>query len=344
MLNDAQLSAMCRDFAVLLKAGIPLHEGVRGMTGETEQDPVFTHAIDLVAETLSQNKRLHEALATAGCFPAYLVQMVRIGETSGRLDSTLDALAAQYAQNDSMKQRLKSAILYPVILIAMMTAVIIVLIWAVLPVFASVLSQFDSDAAASADAVMGVSTGLCIALLVLMGLILLSLICVLIMSKTKKGAEALSRFFNNSIFTRRAAKSISTGNFVLSMATMLKSGIPITEAVDLAMPAVRNDGVRQRAEGIKADIESGVPQEKAFENSMLFSAVDCRLITVACRSGVLDSAMEQLSEQYSRKNAETLERAVSAVEPALIAMLAVIIGAIMLSAMLPLIRIMSAIG
>lgn len=344
LLTDAELASFCQDSAMFTKSGIPLFEGIKSMYASLPQNSLYYKAMEKIDAALSKNEHLSDAVTNVGAFPRYLCNMIRIGETAGRLDTTLDELAVYYSEQDAFKKRLKSALLYPVILICMMTVVVAVLIFSVLPVFSEVLSQFNASAAQTTDLVMGISVTVCTVLLVILAAVILIAAVFFIISKTAGGASFISRVANNSAFTRKTAAKIATGNFVLAMATMLKSGLNTQESVALFIPTLTNNDVINRLTKLKDDMANGMSQENAFEESGIFTPTDVRLIRVACKAGALDAAMEQLARQYSRANAEQLEKIASSVEPVLVASLAVIIGAIMLSAMLPLIQIMSSIG
>lgn len=344
LLSFEQTACFCRDCAMLLRSGIALHDGVSAMLEGVSDNTPYFEALAAVEQRLAEGGRLSQGMRDAKSFPDYACNMAEIGEASGRLDNSLSGLAEYYEEMSSFSARLKNAVVYPVILIAMMTAVVAVLIWAVLPVLAQVLSQFDGAAAATTKTVMNASTIVCGVLLALLALALAGAAVVFVLSKTRSGSEALERFVYNSPLTRKTAVGVVSANFLLAMSGMLKSGLATQQAARMFAQTVKSDAAKKAILGIADDIDAGKLQEKAFADSGLFSAMDCRLIRVACKSGALDEAMEKLAQQYRTQSSQHLESIASTAEPALVAVLSVIIGAIMLSAMLPLIQIMSSIG
>lgn len=339
----AEIASFCEQVSMLLHAGVQLVQCMDAILEdmpETSLKEIYKKVERKVAET----GNLSRGLEDAGVFPDYLMQMVKIGEKSGRLDDTLVALAVHYDRLQTFQNKIKSAVLYPMILIGIMAAVIFVLMNNVLPVFQQVYLQLGSgttDAAAGAMQ-FGSSAGR-IMLIVL--IVLFVLIAAAIgFWKSKKGGRALSGFFSRFPFTRKISARIATGKFASAMAIQLVSGIQPESAVELAQATVDNPFVLARIEKSKELAASNLSWGKAIDSSGIFTGTNNRLVKIGLKSGLLDKAMQKIAEVYDEEVETAFNRASGIIEPVLVAILSVVIGVLLISVMLPLINIMSMIG
>lgn len=342
-LADDRLAAFCRDTAMLLEANIPLYLGYEDIYGEGGGFADVS-AVAEVREAVRAGERLSTALRRTGVFPGYLCDMTATGEKSGRLDDVMRQLSGYYERRDEFRRRMRSAVVYPVLLLCMMTVVVAVLIFTVLPVFSEVLSRFDYTAAAGTDAVMRTSTVLCTVILALLVLALLLGAAGLLLSRSERGAKFLRRVLEHFGPTRRLSYDIAASHLVSGLAALLASGFSTEEALSSLLATVEHPQLRARVEKAVAELKAGEPQGKALIDAGIFGTTDNQLITVAARTGSLDTAASQLARRYDARVTDALDRVAAILEPSLIAFLTLVIGAVMLSVMLPLIRILSSIG
>ena len=343
-LPDELLAAFCRDTALLLDANIPLHLGYADIYEDGAADARLSRAAQSVTAETGAGARLSEALERSGAFPKHLCDMTRTGEQAGRLDDVMRQLAAYYERNAAFRNRLAGALVYPVILIGMMTVVVAVLLFTVLPVFADVLAQFDQAAAAGTDAVLRSSRVVCIVILALLALSILIGGAALLLSRSRKGAALLRHLLAGFGPTKKILCDMAASDFAAGFAALIASGFSAEESIEALVPAIEHPRVRERAQTALEALRRGEGQSRALIGSGLFGPMDNHLIAVAVRTGTLDAASDSLAQRCDEKVADTLERAAALVEPVLIACLTLVIGAVMLSVMLPLIRILSSIG
>lgn len=132
-----ETAVFCTQASLLLKAGVPLGEGLKTLTDEGT--PQGKDLLRRIAEKVEETGSLYEGVREAEAFPSYMVQMIRIGERVGKLEEVLEALSRYYEREDKLRGAVRSAVLYPLILVVLMAAVIAVLVASVLPVFSQVL-------------------------------------------------------------------------------------------------------------------------------------------------------------------------------------------------------------
>ena len=136
LLSNRETAAFCAQLSLLLKAGISIPEGITILC-EDEKEGKLSLLLQL-RESLEDGKSLSTALEETGHFPDYLVHMMAIGETSGRMEEVLDSLSSYYERNEEVSDTIRSAVTYPMMMIVMMLAVILVVVIKVLPIFESV--------------------------------------------------------------------------------------------------------------------------------------------------------------------------------------------------------------
>ena len=339
-----QLAAFCRDTAMLLEANIPLHLGYADIYGFAAENAPLRRAAEALCPALEQTGRLSEAMRQSSLFPDHLCDMAAIGERTGRLDEMMRELSVYYDRLDNFQRRVKNAVLYPVVLLCMMAVVVGVLIWAVLPVFENVLGRFNTSAQADAGAVMQGSLLVCTIVFALLVLALAAAAALLLMSRSAKGAQLLRRFFETFPPSRRLGYNVAVSHFASGLSAMLQSGFSTEESLRALLPSISHSVLRARVQSACEALQKGTPQADALINAKLFTDSDNHLIAVSARTGAMDSAASGIARRYDAVVADALDQVVAVAEPALIACLTVVIGAVMLSVMIPLIRIMGSLG
>lgn len=342
LLSPNEISTFCAQIAMILKAGIPVAEGVTIMC-EDMKNPDGRKILEGIKAKTELGEPLNVALDVSGRFPPYVVDMVRIGEQSGRLDEVMDSLCNYYEREESVAKSIKSAISYPMIMVIMMLVVIGILITQVLPVFLEVYAQLGNDTPFVKNIInMGGAVVACVAIIILIILILFGVM--LILKRSKKGRNALSRFKSWFFVTKNITTKISSGRFAAAMSLMMSSGLDVDQSLDMAEKLVDNVKTSEKLTFCKKLTKEGLSFSEALTRAEIFSGVYARMIAVGFKTGSVDSVMKKLSERYEEEVDTQIDKLISILEPTLVAVLSVIVGAILLSVMLPLMGIMSSIG
>ena len=328
------LSLFCSQVALLLRSGMFLPDGMQALAEESE-DPVITG----IAEEVQLSGSLAPALKNAGAFPEYLVNMVELGERSGKLEEVMTSLAAYYEREQAVRRQVKTAVLYPMVLVLMMIVVIAVLLIKVLPVFSQVFQDLGADAGAMAGGTAAGYAALGIAALIAAGCIALFLLM-----RTSKGYAKLMAILAKFGPTRAIAEKIASGRFAFALSLLLESGYDLDTALTLLPTIVESHPVARRIESCRMAMAEGASFAEGVEKSGLFPGMYSRILAIGFRAGALDSASRKISDIYEEEIDRSIASAVSFIEPMLVALLCIVIGVILLSIMLPLTGIMSGIG
>ncbi len=342
-LTNEELGTLCTSLAHLYHAGIGGADAL-ALLAQDERDR-NTHALLCrMADRADEGVSLSRVFADEACFPGYLCGLLKVGEQVGRTEQTLQSLGEHYHGRARMDERLRAALLYPAVLLAVMLAVVVVLLVWVLPVFNDVYAQLGSRLTGVAggllrlgQALRAALPSLCVAAGVLvMGLILFSL-----WPAFGQKSAALWRAWRGD---RGVNGRIAVARFLQALAMGMGSGMTQREALELALNLAENESLARRGRQCLERVEQGESLADALRESNLLAATQSRVMEAGVRGGQGERVMEQIAQRQLERSEAALENAVARVEPVLVVITCVMVGIILLSVMLPLMHIMTGIG
>lgn len=343
MLRPADLSLFCYQFSVVFKAGIPYLEGLHLLAGDVFETKIKS-VVSEISKDVEAGKLLNEAIAARGVFPEYMVAMLKIAEDTGRLGDVFEQLSIYYDQSDQLKQKIRNALTYPFVLIGLMTAVILLLILKVLPIFHEILLSVGGSVPAATQFVLDFSQLLQSGMLVIIALALILIGYFLLIFRTDlfpRQKDKISIHF--PVIKTLYRKSIVV-KFARALSILTKSGLPVQSSLDMIIPLMENKIIQDLLVKANQKIESGATLEHALKETELFPEMFVKMIALGTKTGELDSMLDKIADVYDRELSRSLHRLTVSIEPTLVIVLSVIVGAILLLVMLPLINIMSSIG
>lgn len=343
LLSSDDISIFCAQIALILKSGIPLNEGIVAIS-ENIEEKNGKAVISQISDTVANNGELHSALEQSGVFPDYMVNMVRIGEKTGKLEPVMDSLSYYYEREDDLKKRIQSAILYPTILVLMMCAVLTVLIVKVLPIFNDVFASLGSDMPVIATQLMNFGTSLGKYAYVILLVLAVLIVGLFYYAQTSVGTQRVGNLLSKLFFTRKLTAKIAAARFASVMSMMFSSGYHTDEALELASLIVNHTAVKQKVMNCRDLINKGHSFSDAVTQTQIFSGIYGRMVSIGVKTGSIDEVMKRLANIYNDQADEAIDKTVALVEPTLVGILCIVIGIILLTVMLPLMGIMSSIG
>jgi len=341
-LSYVEISEFCRELALLLHAGISTAEGLYLLA---EEDKAKKDMLERMAAAVDEGAFLSKACEGEGCFPAYVCGFIMVGENAGRLEDTLNALARYYDERDRMTRQLRNTLVYPAVLLLLMLVVIVVLLGKVLPVFNDIYASLGGQLTGVAGGLLLVGQGLNKAMPVLCAVMAAVLAFAAVFSLHGGLREKLLRWWNTRWGDRGIARKLNNARFAEAIAMGFASGLPLEEAVDMAAMLLEdNPQAAARCKKCAQDLQQGNELAKALGENGFMPLAQCRLLTLGMRSGKGDAVMEDIAVKMSAEADEDLERTIGKIEPTLVLLTSVLVGVILLSVMLPLMNIMTAIG
>ena len=343
-LSNLEIADLCRELALLMHAGVGLGDGLT-LLCEEEKDPAYKAMLSEMAQDMDAGMFLSQAMERTGRFPTFMIGLVRVGELAGNQEEALNALAVYHENRERMRRQLVSSLTYPAILLVLMLVVIVVLLSQVLPVFNEIYQSLGGQLTGMAGGLLLLGQLLDRGIPVLCGLLALVLVF--------GGLFWLNRSFRGKVMgvwnarwgDRGIARKWNNARFAQALAMGFHSGLPLEEAVDMAGKLLENiPGAALRCKTCYDMLMQGEELSHALGQTGLLTPSACRLLTLGIRSGSGDSVMEEISRRTQDEAQQALENAVSKVEPALVLVTSALVGVILLSVMLPLMNIMTAIG
>ncbi len=343
-LTRIETASVCRELALLLHAGVGPGDAVSLLAKEAPEG-CLREVLTAMASKVDEGVPLAAAMKASGAFPAYVTGLLEMGQRSGRTEEALEALAGYYEARERTDQQLRSALTYPVILLLLMLVVIVVLLAKVLPVFNEVYASLGGRLTGVAGGLLGLGRfldGILPLLCVLLGL---AAAFVAVFSLSGAAREKVLAAWRKCRGDRGVSRKRNDARFAQALAMGLCSGLPLEESVDLAGTMVRDVPEAQaRCRACREKLAAGADLTAALGETGMLPPSAVRLLALGLRGGTGDTVMEEIARRLSEEADLALERKVAKVEPALVLGTSLLVGVILLSVMLPLMDIMTAIG
>lgn len=334
-----EITRFTRQMAGLLKAGVPI---LRALTTVASQGSSlrFARLVDALADAIRNGGTLSSAMAShPRQFPAVYVSMVRAGESAGALERVLLRLAEEREHDEEQRRRVQAAIAYPALLVVVGIVTVFVLLayfmpriavmfegWARLPLPTRLLMSVSGWVAEYRMAIL---------LAVAMPLILLHRV-----SRSEKGRLMLDRWVLRMPLAGQFVLISEIARFARTLALLIKAGVAIAPALELASDTVRNLALRAELESVR---ESTVKQGRAFSEGLMRASVFPPFLTtmtaVGEQSGRIDETLEETAAYYEREIARISKMATALIEPVLILIIGGLVGFIVAAMLLPIFEI-----
>ena len=312
-LSHEEIASLCLELSLLLHAGVGLSDAL-ALLGE-EAGRENRALLESMARRMDEGSTLAAAMREEGCFPAYVWGLVEV------------------------------ALLYPAVMLGLMLVVIAVLLVKVLPIFDDVYASLGGQLTGIAGGLLNLGRWLDRAMPVLWVLLVAAAAFFAAFALAEPFRAKLTGAWSKSRGDKGISRKMNTARLAQAMSMGMASGLPMEEAVELAAGLMEDvPPAKARCLDCRARLYQGEPLSHAMKDSGLLPAGPCRLLELGQRSGTADSTMEKIAGDLAEESEAALENAVSRVEPALVLLCSLLVGLILLSVMLPLMHIMSAIG
>lgn len=341
--SGRELAAFCMQVSLLWKAGVPLTEGFEIMAEDagTEQEKEMLKNIALDIE---MGDPLFTALEKTNSFPFYVVRMAKLGQKTGTLGQIMESLSVYYEKEYIMMKNIRNAITYPVMMATMLLVVLFVLFTKVMPVFEQVYAQLGvqlSPVSVAASRFGGIFSGAALVLFALVALIVAAAAVAAGAGHAFPWVEKLKDRFKSNNKTMLA---VAGRRFTSVLALTLRSGMDLEKGMELAQELVDNSKIAAIIGECSLQLQEGSNYFDAMKQTGLFSGFHIQMIKVGRRSGRLADVMDEISEDYEQQADASIDNMIARLEPTMVAVLAVVVGLILLSVMLPLAGVLAGIG
>lgn len=342
-LNNRELAAFSNQIAMLLKSGISVREGLDIIAGDLENEE-GKKLLQAVALRMEEGVSFSQSLAETQVFPKYMVDMVEVGETTGHSEEVMKSLSLHFSREYELKQNIKNALRYPLIMVGMMVLVLLVIIIKVLPVFQQVFLQLGVSMSGISQGLMGVGMWMTRYAVLFIGILVVLVIAGLWMNYSQKGQMIRKKFLVKFPGTRKITRMIHQARMTSTLSLAISSGIHNKQALEMIQNMTESEEIRKKIQYGIALLDEGESTQNVFTKTELFHGMEARMVAIGFQTGSADEVLKQLATQMMDEADEEMSRIVGRIEPTMVAFFSIIVGVILLSVMLPLMAVMSTIG
>ena len=334
--SNSHISSFCMSLHLALQAGISIAEGTE-MYSEEENDSYRRGRIDVIANELGLGEQLSVSLRKSDAFPDYMVDMIEVGEKTGKLDDTLLSLSRYYDRQETIAKSIRGATTYPIMLLCVLLLVLIVFVVRILPIFYDVYKQLGAEMSGIATAALNFGNWLSTFWIPIVIVIAVIVIAAIVFRAKLKGA--MRKIFMGG----KLGASMQGARFASILSMTLASGMDPDEALTMAARLTDDEKAREKISVSAKLAEAGTSLAQCVADTGIFSMLYNRMLAIGVRTGSSDAVMEEIARRTGDEASDRLEMFVGKIEPTLVIIMSLLIGLLLLSVMLPLAGIMSAI-
>ncbi|MBI5530058.1 MAG: type II secretion system F family protein [Candidatus Doudnabacteria bacterium] len=324
------------NLSVMLKAGISISRGLQIQVKQTK-NVKFKNILTDIYNQVEQGKGLSEALEKyPNVFSNIFFSMIKVGEVSGNLDKSLEYLSIQLHREADLRSKTKGAMIYPAVIVVAMLIIGVLMSIFVLPNLTSVFKDFGGDLPITTKVVMVFADFMSAhAFLVIAGLIGF-VIAFIAFLRTYTGRVLADNFLLRFMVINTIIKKINLARFSRILSSLLKSGIPIVQALDVAADSLDNIPYKDLVKQSAVDVKLGKPlTESLSKNENLFPVLVVQMIQVGEESGTVQEILEQLAGHYEEEVDVTLKNLSSIIEPLLLLFIGGVVGFLAMALIAP---------
>ena len=332
-----ELAIFTRQFSVMIDAGLPLVQCLEILAGQQE-NKFFQKVLIGTRGQVEGGATLSAAMRTSPkVFDALYVNMVEAGETGGILDTILQRLSTYIEKNVKLQRAVKSALVYPVGVLTVAGGVITLLLWKVVPIFATLFAGLGVDLPLATKIVIGLSNfiGSIFGLLILVALGA-GIFGLKVWYGTKQGRFVLDTIVLKLPVLGVLMRKIAVARFTRTLGTLISSGVPILEGLDITARTAGNAVVERALQQVRKSLEEGKSLTEPLRDSEVFPGMVTQMIAVGEQTGAMDAMLQKIADFYEEEVDAAVKDLLTALEPIMIVFLGVVVGGVVISMYLPL--------
>ena len=342
-----QLTTVTRQLATLLDAGLPLVRALRTLERQAKGDPALRRVMGDLANAVEGGSTFSEALAGhPKSFNKLFVNMIRAGEASGSLEAVLNRLSEFMEKAQKIAGKIKSAMVYPVMVLVIAGGITTGLMVFIVPKFAKIFDEMlpGEPLPGLTQVVMGISKFMQTQFFAMAGLIAGSVIGFKMLKKTKPGAYAMDFIAIKVPPFNQLAIRASVARFCRTLGTLMQSGVAVLQALQIVKDTAGNELVSRAIQIVHDAVKEGESMSKPLESTGIFPGMVVSMVEVGEETGALPEMLNRIADVYEEEVDRAVEALTSMIEPIMIIFLAVVVGGIVIALFMPLIKLIDKLG
>ncbi len=332
-----------RQFATMIDAGLPIVQGL-DILGKGHDNKAMRIALIDIKETVENGGTLAEGLGKhPKIFDDLFVNMVAAGETGGILDIILERLAEYLEKMDNLKRQVKTAMIYPAVVVSAAVVVTAILLIFVIPTFAEMFADFGAALPAPTRIVLEISDFFVAYYPVIFMSCIGSVWMFKRFSKTERGKQVLHPIYLKFPIFGEIIRKVAVARFTRTLGTMLSSGVPILDALAICGRTAGNKVIEREVFNVRLSISEGKTITEPLQNSQVFPPMVVQMINVGESTGALDAMLSKIADFYESEVENAVTAMKQLIEPLMILFLGTIVGGLVVAMYLPIFKLGSVI-
>jgi len=335
--DSKELAIFTRQFSVMIDAGLPLVQCLEILSSQQE-NKTFQKVLAGTRGSVEGGSTLSAAMKQyPKVFDPLYTNMVEAGETGGILDTILQRLAAYIEKNVKLQRAVKSALVYPIGVLTIAAAVITLLLWKVVPVFATLFAGLGVDLPLPTRIVIGLShfVGSIFGFLIFVAVIGM-VVGIKIWYGTPSGRMAIDTIILKLPVLGILMRKIAVARFTRTLGTLISSGVPILEGLDITAKTSGNAVIEKALNQVRKSLEEGKSLTDPLKESEVFPGMVTQMIAVGEQTGAMDAMLQKIADFYEEEVDAAVKDLLTALEPIMIVFLGLVVGGVVISMYLPL--------
>ena len=344
-ISNVEVTIFSRQLATLLKAGLPLLRSLE-VIGRQEKNPYFKSVIEQLADNVRMGNKFSDGLVQhPKVFDRLYVNMARAGEAGGVLDVVLDRVATFQEKAIKVKSKVKSAMVYPIVIMIVAVIIVAILMVFVVPKFQKIFADMLKGAPMPGvtQFVIDISTFMQNNILATLGIIVAVFVVIKLFFRTKFG----KRTWDVSVLKLPKIGSLvmktTVSRFTRTFGTLLASGVPILEALKITSGTLNNVVINDALDRVHDRVRDGESLAAPLDQQKIFPTMVTSMIEVGEETGQLSEMLNRIADNYDEEVDNAVSAVTSVIEPVMILLMAVVVGTIVIALFLPLIQIIQSI-
>ena len=324
-----------RQLATMVDSGIPLVQAADILYDQIEK-PYFKNVVAAIRDDIEGGASFSEALSKhPGVFSTLYVNMVKAGESSGALDDILDRLATYLEKTSRLQRKVKSSLIYPAVVVTMAMLITLVMLLKVIPTFKGIFSMLGGTLPLPTRILILVSDTLRSMFLYVVAIFAALIFAAKAYMKTSQGRGVFDRMILRLPILGLLFRKIAVAKFTRTLATLVKSGVPILVSLDIVGRTAGNTVIEKALGDVRKSIKEGENIADPLAKSGVFPPMVVRMIHVGEQTGELEKMLGKVADFYDDQVDAAVSGLTSLIEPLIIAFLGVVIGGIVIAMFLP---------
>ena len=333
-----------RQFSTMIDAGLPLVQCLE-ILARQQDNKTFKRILVNVKENVEAGATFADSLKKhPRVFDDLYVNLVAAGEVGGILDTILNRLAAYIEKALKLRKKVKSAMTYPATIVGIAILVIAVILVFVIPAFEQMFADFGGALPAPTQIVINLSRFVKDYILVILGVVVAFVFLMKYLYRTKKGRQKFDAWSLRLPIFGPLVRKVAIAKFSRTLGTMLTSGVPILDALDIVAKTAGNKVVEKAVYNVRDSIREGKTIAEPMEKSGVFPPMVCQMVAVGEQSGSIDTMLNKIADFYDDEVDDAVANLTAMMEPLLMLFLGITVGGLVIAMYLPIFKIAGAVG